>query len=68
MPKADAMTDLEIFINAPDDLKDAERDAYFDEACGDDEKLRAGVEALVAAHRKSPHVHGINSGSLLQRS
>ncbi len=48
------MTDLEIFINAPDDLTDAELSSYFDEACGDDEELRAGVEALVAAHRGSP--------------
>ena len=47
------MTDLEIFINAPDDLTDAELSAYFDKACGDDEELRAGVEALLAAHRES---------------
>ena len=48
------MTDLEIFINAPNDLTDVELSVYFDEACGDDEALRAGVETLVAATRKSP--------------
>ena len=47
------MTDLEIFINAADDLSESELASYFDEACGDDEDLRAGVEALVAAHRGS---------------
>ena len=48
------MTDLDIFINAPNDLTDVELSAYFDEVCGEDEALRAGVEALVAATRKSP--------------
>ncbi len=33
------MTDLEIFINAPDDLTDAELSSYFDEACCDDAEL-----------------------------
>jgi eukaryotic-like serine/threonine-protein kinase len=47
------MTDLEIFINAPDDLTDAELSVYFNEACGDDEALRAQVESLVVAHRGS---------------
>ncbi len=45
------MNDLEIFINEPDDLTDSELSSYFDEACGDDEELRAGVETLVSAHR-----------------
>jgi len=48
------MTDLDVFINAPDDLSDAELSAYFDEVCGDDVALRARVEALVIADRKSP--------------
>ena len=47
------MTDLEIFINAPDDLSESELASYFDEACGDDEDLRPGVVALAAAHRGS---------------
>ena len=47
------MTDLEVFINAPEDLTDAELSAYFDQVCGDDAVLRAGVEALVVAQRES---------------
>ena len=51
--QVEPMTDLEIFINAPNALTDVALSAYFDEVCGDDEALRAGVEALVAATRKS---------------
>jgi len=47
------MTDLDIFINAPDGLTDVELSAYFDDVCGDDKALRAQVESLVAAHRGS---------------
>ena len=43
------MNDIEIFVNALDDLTDVELAAYFDEAFGGDEELRAGIEALVAA-------------------
>jgi hypothetical protein len=43
------MNDLEIFINAPDDLTDVELTSQFDAACGDDKESRAGIEALVAA-------------------
>ena len=35
------MTDLEIFIDAPDDLTDMELGSCFDEVCRDDEDLSA---------------------------
>ncbi|HKB03280.1 MAG TPA: hypothetical protein VKD90_13725, partial [Gemmataceae bacterium] len=39
-----------IFLAAIEKLTPAERTAYLSEACGDDERLRAAVEELLAAH------------------
>src|SRR5262245_16131524 len=39
-----------IFLAAIDEPSPAERAALLDRACGGDERLRAGVEALLAAH------------------
>jgi len=39
-----------IFCTALEKKSKAERDAYLDEACGEDKKLRADVEALLKAH------------------
>jgi serine/threonine protein kinase/tetratricopeptide (TPR) repeat protein len=60
------MTDLlssekSIFLAALDQESAAQRNAYLDQACGDNAPLRAAVEALLAAHQrleKSPPLPG----------
>ena len=42
--------ELEILEQALELEPGAERDAYLDEACGDDPELRRGVEELLEAH------------------
>src|SRR5712664_4885790 len=44
------MNERDIFIAALQRQPEAERRAYLDEACGDDEVLRRGVEALLEKH------------------
>lgn len=41
-----------IFLSALERESPDEREAYLDEACGDDAKLRSSVEALLAAHER----------------
>ena len=42
-----------IFLEAAQINSEAERQAYLDRACSDDQSLRAGVEALLAANAES---------------
>ena len=39
------MTDLKIFMDAPQNASEQELKSYLDEACGEDAPLRAKVEA-----------------------
>src|SRR5262245_35303549 len=48
-----AMTDLQIFKNAPQNVSSTELNSYLDEACGGDAALRARVEALFQADAKA---------------
>src|SRR5262245_13997122 len=48
-----AMTDLQIFKNAPQNASAAELKSYLDKACGGDAMLRARVEALFHAGAKA---------------
>ncbi len=46
------MTDLEILANVPENADADALAAYLDEACGDDQALRAKVEALLETRGK----------------
>ena len=47
------MTEEQVFFAALDLPDAAARDAYLNEACGEDAKLRERVKRLLAAHFKS---------------
>ena len=54
------MTDRQIFLNSPADASPEVLAAYLKKACGDDEDLRARVEALIDADEEA--------GSFMDRS
>ena len=44
--------EISIFLEAIEKSATDELQSYLNEACGDDQQLRADVEALLVAHRK----------------
>jgi len=61
-----------IFLAAADKSTPAERDSYLNEACGDDDRLRQRVQALLKAHdepgsfMESPAAEFVNSPTVVQ--
>ncbi len=61
---------IEAIVDAALDLSPADREAYLDQACGDDAALRQTVAALLRAHQHAPAPgkHPVSAPTATQRS
>src|SRR5258705_10814487 len=67
MMSAPLHTEKTIFLEAAEIASPTERAAFLERSCGNDQQLRAAVEALLLSHQRSQGILDVTAGPLAER-